>query len=729
MEYVDSYKYILHARLMVMEDKYDKAFDILLAAFKRIPSLIPIFEEEFCSILLMLNTMFAESSDNHITPVFVNFIEALKIFPKNTFLLNDFGKFLYKCGFYKEALEQFEEVLQISPTNASVEKNINSVKNLLVARWHFRMLNDNLRNESYRQAIHQVITQKDRVLDVGTGTGLLGIYACEAGASQVVGCECSEIMCNVAKKIINGHKINKITVINKMSTHLKLRDLGGRFSKLVTEMFDAGLFGEHVLQMLSHAWPTLLLRKAVVVPNTVEFFVMGVQCGHLSKNYKLGSEAKSLLNIPLLNVHICSQDESYDSEDVHLVKDIKYLTEPKSVLKINLNNLKDIKRNLRKTDPYKVDLIAKENGQMNNVIGWFNLYLTDSVRITTDPRAPDRANAWQQAIFFDDIPKTVQENELIHLNFLMNGGQLTMVHSSDNPITRVSPEVIRFLNDTEYIKMIRDCFSIACEHLVQIKEISAISIVDLCPFPLFGLLMLKHGAKSLTCCATNELNKDFIMKVFLENEIAQSKVSVALGDALTIEAFEENCYHAIFSHSLELCGDVLVERELMIQNLRCHKLVQGGLFLPQQVSLVAQLVSSHWLDLNNRLYDKNVTNYGMATHLNKYTVSQNFDIDFSMLKYVPISEPNVMWDCADSNSHEEKLVKIISDGYANAILCWYNIRLTNLTPELSTNRPNSFMNGTLYLTYSKQQLIAGNFSKIIQYKDKDGTFKLVMEPV
>lgn len=726
MELDDSCEYIMRARLLAIEEKYDQAFDILLLAFKQIPSLVPVYEEEFCSVLLMLNTKLGESSSNKLIDIFNNFGKALKIFPKNLLLLNNIGKFYYKYGFHKEALEQFEKVLQMSPTYADVEKNVNSMKNLLVERWHFRMLNDILRNECYRKAIHHIITPEDLVLDVGTGTGLLGIYANQAGATKVIGCDGSKVMCELADNIINGNNIKKMVVLNKMSTDLTPSQLGGKCSKLVTEMFDAGLFGEQVLQMLSHAWSNLLSDNAVVVPNKAEFFVMGAQCDHLSKNYKLNSEAKSLLNISSLNVHICVQYESYDSEDVHLIKDIKYLTEPMSVLKIDFNNPQDITKNIEKVDPYEVELKAKDNGKMNIVIGWFNLYLTEAITITTNPQAPDRANAWQQAIFFDDIPRTVQGNESINLKFFVNAGQLTMAPSSDEPITRVSSEMIRFLNDTEYLKAISNSLDAAYVHLTKIKEISEINIVDLCPFPLFGLLMLKRGARSLTCCGTNNRDKNFINKVFLENEIPQSKVSIVVEYDWSMENFKEDTYHAIFNHSLELCGDVRIERELAIQNLRCDKLVQGGLFLPQEVKLVIQLISSHWLDLNNRLYNVNVSNYSMASYFNRYKVTQNFEIDLSTLKYVPISEPTVLCDCTSSNRHEEKSVKIISSGYANAILCWYNIGVTD-GQELSTNRPNSFMNGMLFLTYSKEQLVAGKTAKIIQHKDKDGHFKVVME--
>src|SRR5262245_63120074 len=53
--------------------------------------------------------------------------------------------------------------------------------------FHDLMLQDRLRMNAYRKAIFETVRPGDRVLDLGTGTGILAQWALEAGAQRVFG--------------------------------------------------------------------------------------------------------------------------------------------------------------------------------------------------------------------------------------------------------------------------------------------------------------------------------------------------------------------------------------------------------------------------------------------------------------------------------------------------------------------------------------------------------------
>ena len=51
--------------------------------------------------------------------------------------------------------------------------------------WHVILLNDRARVGAYQRAIDSIVKPGDVVLDVGAGTGVMGLLACRAGAARV----------------------------------------------------------------------------------------------------------------------------------------------------------------------------------------------------------------------------------------------------------------------------------------------------------------------------------------------------------------------------------------------------------------------------------------------------------------------------------------------------------------------------------------------------------------
>nr|AQT40944.1 protein arginine N-methyltransferase 1 transcript variant 37 [Homo sapiens] len=74
---------------------------------------------------------------------------------------------------------------------------------------HEEMLKDEVRTLTYRNSMfHNRHLFKDKVvLDVGSGTGILCMFAAKAGARKVIGIECSSIS-DYAVKIVKANKLD-----------------------------------------------------------------------------------------------------------------------------------------------------------------------------------------------------------------------------------------------------------------------------------------------------------------------------------------------------------------------------------------------------------------------------------------------------------------------------------------------------------------------------------------
>ncbi|KAF2365363.1 S-adenosyl-L-methionine-dependent methyltransferase [Trinorchestia longiramus] len=146
------------------------------------------------------------------------------------------------------------------------------------------MLHDDERNQLYFDAIREAVATLRsrgngvRVLDIGTGTGLLSMMAAQCGADYIIACEAFKPMASCAEKILarNGFS-SKVRVVHKRSTELVVgEDLPERANLLVAELFDTELIGEGAIGTYDHARRHLLTEDALLVPSGARIFAQVV---------------------------------------------------------------------------------------------------------------------------------------------------------------------------------------------------------------------------------------------------------------------------------------------------------------------------------------------------------------------------------------------------------------------------------------------------------------------
>ena len=134
------------------------------------------------------------------------------------------------------------------------------LNNLMVDKWHFRMLNDKKRNSAYALALQHAFERGHRsVLDIGSGTGLLRFFVYNhtiklciksnifledflaellsysllsrrAGFEKVMSCESSSVMCYIQENVLDANNEKEICLLKKMSTYLKVgEDIEDRY--------------------------------------------------------------------------------------------------------------------------------------------------------------------------------------------------------------------------------------------------------------------------------------------------------------------------------------------------------------------------------------------------------------------------------------------------------------------------------------------------------------------
>jgi type II protein arginine methyltransferase len=191
--------------------------------------------------------------------------------PDNPVSANNLAVLLADAGRKHEALEQFHRALELQPGNIHIEHQVRRLNAEMVPFWHIPMLNDTRRNDAFEAAILAAVKDagpRAKVLDIGTGTGLLSMMAARAGAQSVTACEMVPVIADMARAIIadNGYG-DRVTVHTIASTELKIGEhLPERADILVSEILSSDLLTEKVIETFEDAHARLLAPDAIIIP-------------------------------------------------------------------------------------------------------------------------------------------------------------------------------------------------------------------------------------------------------------------------------------------------------------------------------------------------------------------------------------------------------------------------------------------------------------------------------
>jgi SAM-dependent methyltransferase len=251
------------------------------------------------------------------------------------------------------------------------------------------------------------------VLDVGSGSGILGMLAARAGADVVVGVELSSHMCEVADRAICDNQLTaRCSVIQGDARRLfaatstglrsglkpdgRTPELERQADVLVFEVFDAGLIGEGAIHLAALAKLRLLLPDALVVPAAARLFVQPIEL-------RVGSVCG-------VNVEPLSRFEwRPDYEGLELGRmpgQWRPLAEPALAFCFDFASLGEHLQPLEKT----LELTATSDGAVDAFAFWFELALDEHETLSTAPCA-GKGSTWPNAVLHLSPAANVKKGE------------------------------------------------------------------------------------------------------------------------------------------------------------------------------------------------------------------------------------------------------------------------------------------------------------------------------
>lgn len=135
---------------------------------------------------------------------------------------------------------------------------------------------DKKRVTSFEKAIKEIIKEGDVVLDCGTGSGILALFAAKAGASKVYAVEIADDIAQFARENIEASKYaSQIAVVNADAKDLKLSE---KIDVVTAEMLDTCLVAEQQAQAMNRLHEIGVIdKKTKLIPYQLDCLVQAVE--------------------------------------------------------------------------------------------------------------------------------------------------------------------------------------------------------------------------------------------------------------------------------------------------------------------------------------------------------------------------------------------------------------------------------------------------------------------
>lgn len=326
--------------------------------------------------------------------------------PANPLTANNLAVLLSDAGRKTEALEQFARALALQPGNIHIEHQIRRLNAELVPFWHIPMLNDVRRNDAFEAAIKAALANAGpdaKVLDIGTGSGLLSMMAARAGARSVTACEVVPIIAAMARTIIadNGYA-DAITVHTAPSTALQIgTHLAERADILVSEILSSDLLTEHVIDTFEDAHARLLKPDATVIPRAAAaigcLVTSKVLADYVFVDQVSGFDVSAFgaFAAPKLPIHGTMTDWKRLSDDVELVHI-------------------DLTRPAHRSDLRLLRIAVRDSGIATGIVQWMKVDLAEGISFDNHPDGYSDGG-WLQVLHNFPAPIAVRAGDVLNL--------------------------------------------------------------------------------------------------------------------------------------------------------------------------------------------------------------------------------------------------------------------------------------------------------------------------
>jgi SAM-dependent methyltransferase len=266
-------------------------------------------------------------------------------------------------------------------------------------RIHAMMLSDSIRSEAYRRAIESSVRPGDVVIDVGTGTGILALFAAQAGAKRVYAIEPTGIT-ELARQI--AHRNGLDARIQFVRANAEEADIPEKADCIVSEWLGVFCLQENMLPCVAGARDRFLKPGGKMLPEAVDLLVALLEDEDLYHDH-VARWRQRPYGLDYTDFASCQ------ANDVHVtaISPAALLSDPAAIGHIDMRTAADA------TFRWETRLRAARKALCHGLAGWFRASFPGGVVLDTAPHNP--LTHWQQAFFPFAEPISLTPDEEVRL--------------------------------------------------------------------------------------------------------------------------------------------------------------------------------------------------------------------------------------------------------------------------------------------------------------------------